>query len=90
MKRENNNSLANEATYQLQYYKNLYLTHQKIDRKNYYFFHNNYLYESNSRLLLYKKFNESDDRKYFCNIYLFPNLHFPLISFQKLCLTHHF
>ena len=32
MKTEMVNNLANEAIYQLQYYKNLYLTHKKINK----------------------------------------------------------
>ena len=32
MKTEIVNNMANEAIYQLQYYKNLYLTHKKINK----------------------------------------------------------
>ena len=32
MKTELVNNIANEAIYQLQYYKNLYLTHKKINK----------------------------------------------------------
>ena len=32
MRTEVVNNLANEAIYQLQYYKNLYLTHKKINK----------------------------------------------------------
>ena len=33
MKTELVNNMANEGLYQLQYYKNLYLTHKKINKK---------------------------------------------------------
>ena len=32
MKTENVNNIANEAIYQLKYYKNLYLAHKKINK----------------------------------------------------------
>ena len=53
MKRELVNSIANEATYQLQYYKNLYLAHKKINKIiSILFLHKNYLFDS--RLVFFK------------------------------------
>ena len=46
-------NLANEAIYQLEYYKKLYLTHKKINIFDT-FYYNNYLFDSISRLLLFK------------------------------------
>ena len=54
MKTEFVNIIANEAVYQLLHYKKLYLTHKKINKIILIvFFHNNYLFDSISRLLLF-------------------------------------
>ena len=55
MEKELVNNVANETIYQLQYYENLYRAHEKINKIFLIlFFHNNHLFDCNSRLLLFK------------------------------------
>ena len=55
MKTEIVNNIANEAIYQLQYYKNLYLTHEKINKISLILFITKiFLFDSISRLLIFK------------------------------------
>ena len=54
MKTEIVNNVANEAKYQLQYYKNLYLAHKKTKIFFDTFHNNKYLFDSISRLIKFK------------------------------------
>ena len=54
-KTEIENIIENEAIHQIQYYKNLYLTHKKSKCKNNnIYFSNSYIFDSNSRSILIK------------------------------------
>ena len=55
MRTEVVNNLANEAIYQLKYYKNLYLIHKKVNKIFFdTFYFNIYLFDCISRSLLFK------------------------------------
>ena len=82
-------NIANEGIYQLQYYKNLYLALKKIKKiRLVVFFNKNSLFDSISRLLLFKILINLLI-EFFYKLHPSPNKLF-LRYLLKLCVIYHF